>query len=719
MGYNVKPDIKKEQYAALDVFRIVSAFLVVSIHTSVFYSLNNTADFILTRIIARIAVPYFFMLTGYFMYKHIKEGDKDYIKAFLKKIGVIYLISILIYLPLNIYSGYFKRGNIIFEVIKDILFDGTFYHLWYLPAVMTGVLIVWFLIRKFKLSVCLVITSFLYMAGLFGDSYYGLVKSIHPIESIYRIIFNISDYTRNGIFFAPVFILLGAIIREGKTDKLNFKKAGFIISFSLLLAEGLILYDSGLQRHDSMYIMLIPVMIYLFTQLLSVKGKEHKSLRNISLIIYIIHPWMIVFIRGIAKIAGSEKYLVENSIIHYVAVCIVSWAAAFVINKLLCRITSKRNIGRLQKKKRRAWIDTDLSALKNNVKELKALLPEDTNIMAVVKANAYGHGDVQVCRTLNKEGIKAFAVASLTEGIRLRKKGIRGEILILGYTPPRDSIQIKKYRLTQRIVDSEYGGQLNKEKMKIKVQIQLDTGMHRLGIDCNDIEGIKRIYNYRYLKVCGIYSHLCVSDSLSEADYEYTVKQIKSYNKAVEKVRKEGYNTGKLHIQASYGILNYQDMSYDYVRAGIALYGVMSDNKKTRESANLIPVLSLRALVETVKEIKKGETVGYGRRFTAERNMKIASVSIGYADGIPGNFYEAGGYVLIREKKAQLIGRVCMDRFMIDVTDIKNAGAGDIVTLIGKDGSEVIRCEDFAERADTISNEILSGLGRRLPILYN
>jgi len=186
----------------------------------------------------------------------------------------------------------------------------------------------------------------------------------------------------------------------------------------------------------------------------------------------------------------------------------------------------------------------------------------------------------------------------------------------------------------------------------------------------------------------------------------------------VQKLKEKGYNVGKLHAQSSYGIYNYPEIMCDYVRPGIMMYGVKSLNEGTKVEPDLRPVLSLRAVIAQVRWIGAGESVSYGRLYTAERPVKIATVSIGYADGVPRQMTGNGGNCIVKGKKVPIIGRVCMDMIMLDVTDVENVEAGDIATLIGSDGDEMISCEDVAEASDTITNDLLSGLGGRLPRIY-
>lgn len=706
--------VSSKRYATLDIFRLFSSFLIVAIHTSPLLSFSNTSDFIFTRIIARLAVPYFFMVTGYFLYLHREISNKQLRIAFSKKIGIIYGVTILLFLPLNIYTGYFQKTELWKQITKDILFDGTFYHLWYLPAVLIGVLIITVLIQKAGIYIAFIISVILYIIGLGGDSYHGMITQLPIIKTFYDSLFKVFDYTRNGLFFAPVFLVMGVWIYR-TSNKISFKKSmtGFVVSLSLLITEGLLLHSYDIQRHDSMYLMLIPCIFFLFRLLLRINGKSNKNIRTISMLVYLIHPWMIVLVRGFAKATGLSKLLIDNSGIHFISVCLLSFAAACILIFLWLKI-KKPNAST----DGRAWVEISLSALKHNARVLQELLPKQCELMAVVKANAYGHGDVMVSKALNSSGIHAFAVATLIEGIHLRKNGIKGEILILGYTNSCDAECLVSYRLTQTVVDYSYAKALNDSGKKVRVHLKIDSGMHRLGVDASSLSEIERIFACSNLVVEGVFSHLCVSDSLTEEDVTCTKLQIDRFFETIAYLKTKGLPTGKLHIQASYGILNYPNLPCDYARAGIALYGVLSCNSKTCSEVDLQPVLSLKARVAMVRQIASGERVGYGRLFTAKVTTKIAIVTIGYSDGIQRNLFNANTYVLLHSQKAPIIGRICMDQLIIDVTDIPETKPDDVVTLIGQDGIEQIRCEDFAEQSGTITNEILSRLGSRLNYIY-
>lgn len=365
----------------------------------------------------------------------------------------------------------------------------------------------------------------------------------------------------------------------------------------------------------------------------------------------------------------------------------------------------------------RSYIEVDLDALRHNVKELMTLLDDKNQLMAVVKADAYGHGAIEISRQLNELGVNTFAVATLAEAIELRENQIKGDILILGYTCSKQCTLLKQYHLTQTLVSYEYALELNQQKIPVDVHIAVDTGMHRLG--SVDISNIRQMYKMEYLHVTGIFSHLCVCDSSHREDVEYTKHQIDIFKNMISQLEKEGYSLGKIHLQSSYGLLNYTHLNFDYVRIGISLYGVYSSlYDKHHNQITLKPILSLKSQVALIKDVKKGETIGYGRTYKATKYTKIAVIPIGYADGIP-RILSNRGYVLVKGHKAPIVGRICMDQMMVDISHIHDVCVHDTVTIIGQDGDACIYVEDIAHLSKTISNEILSRLGQRLPRIYN
>lgn len=577
--------------------------------------------------------------------------------------------------------------------------------------------IAWYLVKKIHYRKAFLIASVLYIIGLFGDSYYGIVKSVSCLNGFYNLIFQLTDYTRNGIFFAPIFFVLGGYISDNQ-NRLSLKRSivGFIVCFALMFGEALTLHHFDIQKHDSMYVLLLPSVYCLFNLLLHFRGKRRTGLRTISLIIYIIHPFMIVVIRLFAKLLHLQSLLVENSLVHYIAVCFAAVVFAVVITALLSRLKPKK--AKHTADTDRAYLEINLNNLAHNVNTLQKAMSPKCELMAVVKAEAYGHGMYEVTTYLEQIGVSSFAVATIDEGIRLRKYGISSEILILGYTSPSRAKELCKYELTQTLIDYRYSLLLNKQGYDIKAHIKIDTGMHRLGFSTEDKDKILAAFSLKHIKVAGIFTHLCAADSLEENDVAFTNKQIGSFYKVLDWLKNSGLNIPKVHIQSSYGLLNYPELECDYIRVGVALYGVLSStNDKTKLELDLRPVLSLKAKVVLIRKIKQGESVGYSRAFTATRDSLIAILPIGYADGFPRNLSCGNSYVLIGGRQAPIVGKICMDQLAVDVTDIPNVKTGSIATLIGKDGKEEITAPMVAESAESITNELLSRMGHRLNII--
>ncbi len=369
-------------------------------------------------------------------------------------------------------------------------------------------------------------------------------------------------------------------------------------------------------------------------------------------------------------------------------------------------------------KTERAWIEINVENLRHNVNTLKEMMTPGCELMAVVKAQAYGHGAVLVATQLNKMGVKAFAVATIEEAIELREAGIRGEILILGYTSVRWASVLKEYDLTQTLISYGYAEALNDQGIDVKTHIKIDTGMHRLGIPGGELSGIKKVFFMKNLKVCGIFTHLCCSDSRKPEDIAFTRGQIDSFYELIDALRDSGVNIPKLHIQSSYGLLNYPDLACDYARAGIALYGVLSSpNDDTILKPELRPVLSLKSRIVLIRWVKKGDSIGYGRSFTAGRDTRIAILPVGYGDGFPRSLSDGKGSVLIDQRIVSVVGRICMDQLAVDITDVENVSVGDIAVLTDTEGYDGLSAPAVADRFDSISNEFLCRMGARLPVI--
>lgn len=324
------------KYPDIDIFRLLAALLVIAIHTSPLASYSLYGDFLLTRIAGRVAVPFFFMASGFFLYNS-KGRNLDRLLFFVKKTAVLYGVSILLYLPVNWYAGYFKEKHLAFRMLKDIFIDGTMYHLWYLPAAITGSIISFACLKFLGMKKAFILTALLYLVGLMGDSYYGIAAAWPVMGSFYKGLFGVMDYTRNGFFFAPFFFLLGAAFRKYKNLEVKRDKWIFAVLLLAMAAEGTLLRRAGVMRHDSMYLMLPAVMFFLFLILLKRKGRQYRSFREISMVVYIIHPLVIIGLRGVSKVLGIQQLTVNNSIVHF----LLAAAGSFLAGGIYCFAVSR------------------------------------------------------------------------------------------------------------------------------------------------------------------------------------------------------------------------------------------------------------------------------------------------------------------------------------------------------------------------------------------
>ena len=371
-------------------------------------------------------------------------------------------------------------------------------------------------------------------------------------------------------------------------------------------------------------------------------------------------------------------------------------------------------------KKDRAWIEVNLKQLQKNAEIIQKFLKEGCELMAVVKANGYGHGAVETAKALNAVGVCSFAVATIDEGIALRREGICGKILILGYTDPERAGELKKYELCQTIISLPYADALKRREQGLQAEVKIDTGMHRQGVRWDQFRDIKRLFLDPAFHICGMYTHFCAADSQEEQDMLFTKEQIRRFEEVVKYLRSEQIPLPSLHMQSSYGLVNYPELVCDYARIGILLYGSLSSGRdEVRVEIPVSPVMEIKARVTSVRELEEGEQAGYGRAFQAERKTKLACISVGYADGLPRTLSCGKGEVLVHGKRVPLVGRICMDQALIDVTEIEDVKEGDVVTLVGRDGKEEIRMSELADRAGTIANELFSRLGSRLKRIYH
>ena len=303
----------------LDRFRVVCAVLVIAIHTSPLETLSLDADWLFTRVVARIAVPFFCMATGYFSREKLECGG---LGRGLRKMLLLYAAAVVLYLPLNLYMGDLDHITFV-SLLRDLFLDGTFYHLWYFPAVILGLSILRGAVKLLGWSKAGVLTALLYLIGLGGDSWHGLAVLLPGGSAFYERLFACMDYTRNGLFFAPVYLWLGGTLSRHRLDQ-GTSIVGFLLSFCALLAEAALLRYSWLSRFDSMYLALLPTSLFLFAFLTSDVPADRKHLRVFSLLMYIIHPWCIVGLRLFARPLQLWNLLVENRFTAFFAVCLTS-----------------------------------------------------------------------------------------------------------------------------------------------------------------------------------------------------------------------------------------------------------------------------------------------------------------------------------------------------------------------------------------------------------
>ncbi|MTJ50733.1 alanine racemase [Dolichospermum sp. UHCC 0259] len=366
----------------------------------------------------------------------------------------------------------------------------------------------------------------------------------------------------------------------------------------------------------------------------------------------------------------------------------------------------------------RAWVEIDLGALSHNVKQLVKFLSPRTQLMAVVKADAYGHGAVTVARTALEAGASWLGVATVPEGIQLREDGIKAPILILGATNTPEQIQaIAHWQLQPTLCSPKQALEFSNTletinyNSSLSVHIKLDTGMSRLGTNWQQAaEFIQLVQGLPHLNIASIYSHLATADSL---DATVMTEQHRRFAEATAHIKAKGIKIPSLHLANSAATLTNPELHYDMVRVGLAIYGLYPATH-LQNQIKLQPVLQLKARVTQVKTIAAGTGVSYGHHFIASKEMRLAVVGIGYADGVPRSLSNQM-QVLIRGQRIPQIGAITMDQIMLDVSSIPDLQEGEIVTLLGQQGKEQISADDWANCLNTISWEILCGFKHRLP----
>lgn len=369
----------------------------------------------------------------------------------------------------------------------------------------------------------------------------------------------------------------------------------------------------------------------------------------------------------------------------------------------------------------RVYAKIDLDAVAWNMEQMKKNLKEGTEMVAVIKTDGYGHGAVQVASMLESyEYVWGYAVATLDEAVVLRAAEIQKPILVLGCIFPDQYWEMLKYEIRMNVYTKEMAEAISalavEKGEQAYVHIKLDTGMARLGFSAEEssIEEIKEIAELPNLVLEGVFTHFAKAD---EEDKTFTMMQLEKFEWMTQRLEEEGVTFPYVHASNSAGIIDVRRADYNLVRAGIAIYGLYPSEEVDKERVQLKPALSLKSHIAFVKDIPAGTPVSYGGDFVSEHQMRIATIPIGYGDGYPRSLSDTG-YVLIRGKKAPIIGRICMDQFMVDVSDIPEVKFGDKVTLIGSDQEEYLPVEKLSELSGRFNYEFVCDLGKRIPRVY-
>lgn len=368
----------------------------------------------------------------------------------------------------------------------------------------------------------------------------------------------------------------------------------------------------------------------------------------------------------------------------------------------------------------RCYAEISLEAIGHNIREVKKRLPEGVKLLGVVKANAYGHGAVPVASYLENQ-VDYFATATIEEAVELRENGISAPILILGYVSPSQYGDLVEYDITQTIDSYAQALALEKEaarqNRKAKAHLAVDTGMTRIGFQVteHDADEAAKIADLPHIELEGMFTHFSCAD---QEDKTYCSMEMEKYDKMTALLAERGVTIPLRHICNSAGIMEFDDHRFEMVRSGIITYGIYPSEEVKKERLDLIPALSWKSHVIHVKEVGPGIGVSYGATYVTEKPMtRIATVSAGYADGYPRALSNQG-CVLIHGKKAPIIGRICMDQMMVDVTDIPDVQVEDVVTLVGTDGDETITIEEIANPAARFDYEMLCDISSRVTRVY-
>lgn len=375
---------------------------------------------------------------------------------------------------------------------------------------------------------------------------------------------------------------------------------------------------------------------------------------------------------------------------------------------------------------KRTWAEINMDAIAHNYNIIRQHVNSQSKMCCVVKADGYGHGAVKVALEYHKLGADWFAVSNIEEALQLRENSIAEPILILGYTPENMAKALSDHDISQAVYSLDYAKVLSQNaaenNVNVKIHIKLDTGMSRIGLMCQEIgrddkavDEAEEICKLPNLISEGVFTHFAVSDEGDEGR-DFTNKQFDSFMHTIKALEERGVHFKIRHCANSGAIIDYPDMHLDMVRAGIILYG-LSPSQKLKDKLNIIPAMELKSVVSNVKEIEKGATVSYGRTFKADRKMKIATVPIGYADGYIRTLAK-DAYLTVNNAASKVVGRICMDQTMADVSNIDNIKRGDIVTVFGNGTDNAPTADHIAKWSNTINYEVTCLVGKRVARVY-
>lgn len=690
--------MRRNEYPYITIFMYAAIIFIVFNHTVIKHSLDTTHFYLSTMITENSILTIFLMMVGFF-YLPKYQKNHNQIGVLLKRTSIFYAFMMGLYFIFVLLVDGINTFHLFhFIISKDIQ------HLWILPAILIGFSIAYLCKIRYGFKRALYVLLVLYIVGTIGECYYFNYQAnieFHHSPHVFRSF----QYLWNTMLLTPLLFGLGGFFNS-RVKNTSFRL--ILLQFISLSIVTLILFYLLGQFQSSAWIWKTFLWVFiritllganycLFQLLLSKKGVANYRLFYLVITMYVMYPFWIHVIYNIKILSFQVWHIfVLTIILTYVGARIVLFIYAYTRKPIVSY--------------NRVWRELDYHALKNNVDAIQSVIPVGCEIMAVVKANAYGHGLYQIATYLETINIHTFAVATIEEAIQLRKYGIESDILVLGNTEVNHAKWLHKYRIIQTLISEEYAIALNQQGYPIMAHLKINSGMNRLGVDC-DYQSVIQLYQLKNIKLQGIFTHLCVSDSLDVDAVKFTEDQIHRFDALVKTLRDNHINVGKVHVQASYGVLNYPELKYDYVRMGIAMYGVLSSsNEKTKITLPLKPVLSLKAKITSIREVEANESVGYGRSFIAKQPCRIAMVAIGYADGLPRSLSNGELMVQVRGILTHNVGRICMDQMAIDVSNIENVQVNDIVIIF----NHQLRVEEIAAKCNTISNEILSRLGSRI-----